>query len=214
MDKSIIENLRKDYLFKDLNEIEINSDPFIQFEIWFKESIQHNITETNAMFLATCSKHGMPSVRTVLLKDFNDKGFSFYTNYLSKKGKELQENPKASILFFWKEIERQIRIEGITEKVTRDESEKYFHSRPFGSQIAALTSEQSKVIPDRKFLEGKYTELKNKYEGKEIPLPENWGGYRLIPESIEFWQGRQNRLHDRILYTKVNGDWKIERLSP
>ena len=214
MDKNILFNLRKDYIFKDLNEGEILSDPLRQFEKWFKEAIEAEITEVNAMFLATCGKKGMPAVRTVLLKEFDLRGFSFYTNYSSRKGNDLSENPNASVLFFWKELERQIRIEGVTEKVTRNESEEYFHSRPKGSQIAAMTSEQSKVISGRHILDEKFRELSEKYEGKIIPLPDNWGGYRIIPERIEFWQGRNNRLHDRILYTKENGEWKTERLSP
>lgn len=214
MDKSITENLRKDYVFKDLKESEILDDPIVQFEKWFKDALENIQTDANAMSLATCGKDGKPSVRTVLLKEFSNKGYSFYTNYESRKGRELLENPNAALLFFWKETERQVRIEGVTEKVSREESEKYFHSRPAGSQIAAMTSEQSEVIPDREFLDRKFNELKIRYEGKKVPLPDNWGGYRLIPERIEFWQGRQNRLHDRILYTKTDAGWKIERLSP
>ena len=214
MDKKILFNIRKDYIFEELNEDGILSDPFRQFEKWFNEAIDAEITEVNAMFIATCGKNGMPAVRTVLLKEFDPRGFSFYTNYSSRKGNDLSYNPKASALFFWKELERQIRIEGTTEKVTRSESEEYFHSRPAGSQIAAMTSEQSKVISGRNILDNKFRELTKQYEGKIIPLPDNWGGYRIIPERIEFWQGRKNRLHDRILYTKENEEWKTERLSP
>ncbi|MDQ3020036.1 MAG: pyridoxamine 5'-phosphate oxidase [Bacteroidota bacterium] len=210
-------DIRKDYIFNesnDLKESNVSSDPLEQFMQWFEEALKTDPNEANAMFLATSSKDGKPSVRTVLLKGIDNKGFVFFTNYSSRKGNELNENPNASILFFWKVIERQIRIEGITERVTRDESEEYFHKRPFESQIAALASAQSSVIKSRKTLENKYNELKEKYTGNTVPLPKTWGGYRLIPDKMEFWQGRQNRMHDRILYSKVNGNWKIQRLSP
>lgn len=200
----------------ELLESDVSSDPFEQFKIWFNEAAKIDPSEVhaNAMSLATCSKEGRPSVRTVLLKDFDKRGFVFFTNYSSRKGNELRENPFASLLFYWKDLERQIRIEGATELLTKHESEKYFHNRPFDSQVAALASNQSSVIESREELMSIFDELKEKYEGDIVPLPEYWGGYRLIPEKLEFWQGRQNRLHDRILYSRDNGKWKIERLAP
>jgi len=214
MDKNIFSSLRKDYIFKELKEDEVFTDPFKQFEKWFNEALKIDGLEANAMFLATSSLKGIPSVRTVLLKHFDEKGFVFYTNYSSRKGNDLKENPNASLLFYWKEPERQIRIEGVTEKVTRQESEEYFNSRPFESRISALASKQSSILRNRDELEKKFEELQQKYEGSVVPLPESWGGYRLIPCKIEFWQGRQNRLHDRILFSYEKEKWKIDRLSP
>jgi len=213
-------DIRKDYIFNEknelnvLNEFTISKDPLSQFTKWFETALEDDPSEANAMFLATSTKEGKPSLRTVLLKGYDAEGFLFFTNYESRKGKELMENPYASLLFFWKGLERQVRIEGSIEKVSKEISETYFHSRPFESQLAALSSDQSSVIPDRKCLEDKFNTLKEKFNGNEIPLPENWGGFRLVPDKIEFWQGRQNRLHDRILYSLRNGEWKIERLAP
>lgn len=214
MNKDIFDGLRKEYVFKELTEDEIFSDPFDQFEKWFNDAIEVNGVEANAMFLSTSSLQGMPSVRTVLLKHFDKKGFVFYTNYSSRKGNDLNENPNASILFYWRELERQVRIEGAVEKVSREESDMYFHSRPLESQIAALASNQSTVLKNREELERKFNELKKKYESSITPLPETWGGYRVIAQRIEFWQGRMNRMHDRILFTNEHDSWKIERLSP
>jgi len=214
MDKSIFSDLRKEYIFKELTEDEVFADPFKQFEKWFGEALKIDGVEANAMFLGTCSLKGIPSVRTVLLKHFDEKGFVFYTNYSSRKGNDLKENPNASILFYWKELERQVRVEGFTEKVTRVESEEYFNLRPFESRIAALTSKQSSILKNRDELEKKFNELKEEYEGATVPRPEYWGGYRLAPIKIEFWQGRQNRMHDRILFSKEKDQWKILRLSP
>ncbi|MDZ4712916.1 MAG: pyridoxamine 5'-phosphate oxidase [bacterium] len=217
MNKNSIADIRKDYIFGEstgLKEEDVSGDPFDQFERWFSEKVSSGDPESNAMFIATATKDGKPSLRTVLLKNFDSNGFTFYTNYSSRKGKELEENPFASILFFWKESERQIRIEGIAEKVSRQESDEYFHKRPFESQLAALCSDQSNVIENREVIEKRFTELKKQYENKTIPLPDDWGGYRLIPDKFEFWQGRQNRMHDRIAYTKINSEWKIERLAP
>ncbi len=214
MDKNFFPDLRKEYIFKELNEDEVFADPFKQFKKWFGEALKIDGLEANAMFLATCSLRGIPSVRTVLLKHFDEKGFVFYTNYSSRKGNDLKENPNASVLFYWKELERQVRIEGVTKKVNREESEEYFNSRPFESRIAALTSNQSCILKNRDVLEEKFTELSQRYEGKIVPLPETWGGYRLIPGKIEFWQGRQNRMHDRILFSREKDRWKIDRLSP
>ncbi|HMQ68707.1 MAG TPA: pyridoxamine 5'-phosphate oxidase [Ignavibacteria bacterium] len=209
--------IRKDYVFNEKNELNgstISKDPFTLFQEWFDKALESDPSEANAMSLATSTKDGKPSVRTVLLKGFDKNGFLFFTNYHSRKGKELEENPYASLLFFWRSLERQIRISGKTEKVSREDSEIYFHSRPYDSQIAALCSDQSSVIPDRKYLDEKFISLKEKFNGNEIPLPAFWGGFRLIPDNMEFWQGRQNRLHDRILFTKENNNWKTARLSP
>jgi len=178
------------------------------------EAISSNLLEPNAMILATANKDGAPSARTVLLKGFDERGFVFYTNYESAKAKNLSENPIASLLFFWAELERQARIEGKVEQVSKADSEEYFRSRPRESQLGAWASKQSSVIASREVLEKKFEEMRKKFEGKEIPLPPFWGGYRVIPQSIEFWQGRESRLHDRICYSFENGKWKIERLSP
>lgn len=213
-----ISHIRKDYKFAkktNLFEKDVSRNPYKQFLKWFEDALTADPMEANAMFLGTSTPEGRPSVRTVLLKGFDNKGFTFYTNYDSRKGRELAKNPYASILFFWKELGRQIRIEGKVSKVTRKESEKYFHSRPADSQLAALSSNQSRVIRSRNELEEKFFQLKLKYKDKKIPLPETWGGYRLAPVYMEFWQGRQNRLHDRIIYKKAAGNkWKISRLSP
>ncbi len=212
-----VSDIRKDYLFDkihNLTEQEILADPLKQFEIWFSDALELDAMEANAMFLATSTKEGKPSVRTVLLKGYDENGFIFFTNYSSRKGNEIDENPFASILFFWKELGRQIRIEGALEKVSREQSDEYFHSRPFDSQIAALASDQSKVVENRDAVDNRFNDLKEKYKDSKVPLPENWGGYRVLPERMEFWQGRQNRLHDRILFSKDNGCWKITRLAP
>ncbi|MCL6495010.1 MAG: pyridoxamine 5'-phosphate oxidase, partial [Ignavibacterium sp.] len=211
-DENTLSNLRKNYEKGELIESKINSNPFKQFEIWFVDVLNYNIYEPNAMILAT-SYENKPSARVVLLKGFDETGFKFYTNYNSRKGKQLSLNPNAALLFYWMELERQVRIEGKIEKLSREESLIYFNSRPLESRLGALASNQSEVIPDRSFLEKKYNEVKDKY-GDNPPMPENWGGYKLIPELFEFWQGRPNRLHDRIVYEKISEGWKIYRLSP
>ena len=213
MDKNIAD-IRTDYRLHSLNESDIAAGPIEQFTRWWNDAINSEIPEVNAMTLATAGKDGKPSARIVLLKGFDEKGFVFYTNYESHKGKELADNPKAALVFFWKEIERQIRIEGIVEKVAAAESDTYFFSRPEGSRIGAWASPQSTVIENRELLEANAkhyaTEFKN-----SIPRPPHWGGYRVMPLKIEFWQGRGNRLHDRIQYTKTaEGSWKAERLAP
>ena len=179
-----------------------------------EESLKSNLIDPSAMILATSDKNSIPSVRVVLLKKVDPDGFVFFTNFESRKGKALLENPNASILFFWKELERQIRIEGKVKKISQKDSEEYFHSRPVESQLAAWASEQSSVVPDRKYLEERFEELKTKYIDKKIPLPPFWGGLKLVPVYFEFWQGRENRLHDRICYLKGNSGWKKERLAP
>ncbi|MCW8803186.1 MAG: pyridoxamine 5'-phosphate oxidase [Ignavibacteriaceae bacterium] len=207
-------NEKKNNQSYELNETSINKNPFIQFTKWYKSIITSNLKEPTAMTLSTADVNGNPSARIVLLKEFDDSGFVFYTNYDSRKGKDLKVNPKAALNFFWDEPARQIRIEGRIEKISREASKKYFSTRPRESRIGAWISSQSSVIPNRKFLINKFDELEKKFSNEEIPLPEFWGGYRLIPNYFEFWQGRENRLHDRICYKKENDEWKIFRLAP
>jgi len=210
-----IADLRKNYAQKKLLEKDVASDPFIQFQQWWDEAIAAEIEEVNAMTIATASMDAVPSARIVLLKDFSEKGFVFFTNYNSFKGQQLSENPKASLLFFWKEVERQVRITGLVMKITPDESDAYFYSRPVESQVGAITSPQSQIIESREWLDEKFQHLEKEFQNKKIQRPENWGGYIVKPVIIEFWQGRPGRLHDRIQYTmNANGDWKIERLAP
>lgn len=209
-----IQNLRREYKLNKLSEETVLKNPFSQFQKWFTELLNLDLIEPNAMILATADKNAKSSARVVLLKGLSNRGFSFFTNYTSRKGLDLSENSFASLLFFWAELERQVRIEGKIKKLSRMESKKYFNSRPIESRIAAWASEQSKIIPDRKYLEKKFKEIKERFEGKKIPLPPNWGGFILIPEYFEFWQGRENRLHDRICYKKIKKSWKIYRLAP
>lgn len=210
-----IRDLRQDYKSSFLLEKEVDTDPFKQFSKWFDNAISAKVLEPNAMTLATASKEGLPSARIVLLKDFNEYGFTFYTNFNSYKAQQLEKNPLAALIFFWGDLERQIRIEGVVEKINSTEAEGYFQSRPKGSQLGAWVSPQSEVIPDRSFLEKTLEELSEKYKNKEVPKPEHWGGYRVIPNAIEFWQGRSNRLHDRLLYTQnKDKSWKLIRLAP
>jgi pyridoxamine 5'-phosphate oxidase len=211
---SDIANIRTDYKLKSLSENDVKADAIEQFTEWWKEALQSDIYEVNAMTLATADKEGKPSARIMLLKDYNKDGFVFFTNYASKKGNDIAENPFASLLFFWKELERQVRINGVIEKISAAESNEYFFSRPEGSRIGAHTSPQSMPIANREVLENRYLELSEQLKGKDIPRPEHWGGYLVKPTSIEFWQGRPSRLHDRIRYTKIDTGWKIERLAP
>ncbi len=215
MNKEDIENLRHDYSAATLTEKEVKQDPIKQFDKWFNEAVTANIHEPNAMTLATATNDGRPSARIVLLKGFNNDGFMFYTNYLSRKGKEMAKNPLVSVVFFWGGLERQVRIEGIIEKLSREQSEAYFHSRPKKSQLGAVASAQSQEIEGRKELEAKMAELEIQYADKEVPKPSYWGGYIIKPRIVEFWQGRRSRLHDRIVYKKIdNNNWKIVRLAP
>ena len=215
IDKSTIQNLRQDYRSASLLESDVTENPYSQFEKWFSEALNSEVLEPNAMTLATANTNGIPSARIVLLKGFTDQGFVFYTNYESQKGKEIESIPYAALIFFWGDLERQIRIEGVVEKVSEEESNQYFHSRPKGSQLGALTSPQSQTIFSREFLEEKLADLEKEYEDKEVIKPKHWGGYRVIPNRIEFWQGRSNRLHDRIVYIQgKDQSWKFERLAP
>ena len=214
MNSTSANNEKKNNQSNELNETSINKNPLIQFTKWYESILNSNSNEPTAMMLSTADVNGNPSARIVLLKEFDDSGFVFYTNYESRKGKNLKENPKAALTFFWDEQRRQIRIEGTVEKIIRETSKKYFSSRPRESQIGAWVSAQSSVVPNRKLLESKFDELAEKFGNEEIPLPDFWGGYRVIPNYFEFWQGRENRLHDRICYKKENDEWKIFRLAP
>lgn len=214
MNKNIAD-IRKDYQLQTLVETDIATNPIEQFNKWWDEAVNSELDEVNAMTLATASASGMPSARIVLLKSFSAEGFIFFTNYNSHKGKELEENPFACLVFFWKELERQIRITGSIEKVDGAESDEYFNSRPVGSRIGAWASPQSSVIPSRETIESNLVKYQQKFAGGEITRPPHWGGFIVKPTIIEFWQGRPNRLHDRIQYSKLeDGKWKIERLAP
>ncbi len=209
-----IAELRKDYRQQSLSESEVEAEPIKQFEKWWDEAVQSQAEEVNAMTLATCNSKGHPSARIVLLKGFSEKGFIFFTNYESKKGIELKENPYACLVFFWKELERQVRIEGVVQKISEAESDEYFLLRPEGSRLSAWSSPQSSVIKDRNILEKNVDHYSRAFTNGNIPRPPFWGGYIVKPSSVEFWQGRPNRLHDRLLYTETGTGWKIERLAP
>jgi pyridoxamine 5'-phosphate oxidase len=207
--------IRKHYSQKTLSEEDVKENPIVQFEQWWAEAIAAEIVEANAMTLATASLDALPSARVVLLKGFNEKGFIFFTNYRSYKGQQLSENPKACLVFFWKELERQVRIIGLVEKLSGEENDNYFYSRPVESQVGALASPQSQVIESRKWLDETFRKLENEMRDNKIQRPAHWGGYRVKPVIIEFWQGRVSRLHDRIQYSlEDSGQWKIERLAP
>ena len=214
MDRTVAD-LRKDYTLQELNETEVDPNPVIQFQKWFDQVCSVDIPEPNAMTVATVSSEGKPSARMVLLKDYDGRGFVFYTNYNSRKGQELIANPHAALVFWWAQLERQVRITGSVEKISAQESDEYFHSRPFNSRLGAWTSNQSEIVSSRQTLEQRLQQLQAKYKDLEVPRPPHWGGFRVIPAEIEFWQGRSSRLHDRLLYSKNNDStWKIERLSP
>ena len=197
-----------------LNETEIDPNPLKQFEKWYDDAVSTGVPEADAMTLATATKDGSPDARIVLLKSFDDRGFVFYTNYQSRKAKELGENEMACLLFYWLPVKRQVRIEGTVEKVSEEESDDYFHTRPWGSKLGAWASDQSEVIAGREDLEKRFEEFELKF-ADNVPRPPHWGGYRVKPNAIEFWQGRDNRLHDRIRYrAQEDGSWRIERLAP
>lgn len=207
--------IRKDYSLRSLEIDQVSSDPFSQFRTWLKEAMQAEVLEVNAMCLSTLGKDGFPNSRIVLLKEL-DLGFVFFTNYESAKGKELESYPKASLTFFWAEIERQVRVVGTVSRISAEESDAYFLSRPFGSQLGAWASPQSQVIANREVIEANHIELENQFSESTIVRPMHWGGYRLVPHRIEFWQGRPSRLHDRICYEKdeATTSWKLSRLAP
>jgi pyridoxamine 5'-phosphate oxidase len=209
------DTVRKEYATQGLTESDLDPNPFTQFQRWYQEAVAASVIEPNAMTLATATRDGIPSARTILLKGFDERGFTFYTNYESQKGKELAENPNAALVFYWATFERQIRITGTIHKIPPEESEAYFNSRPMGARLGAWVSLQSQVIPNREVLEERLTELMNEFADTEnVPMPPYWGGYCLAPTEIEFWQGRVNRLHDRFRYLLRGSDWQIERLSP
>ncbi len=210
-----IAKIRADYTRDSLGEAEVGNDPVAFFRKWFQEAEVADVSEVNAMTLATADGSGKPSARIVLLKGLEEDSFVFFTNYDSSKGEQMAARPDVALLFFWKELERQVRIEGKVEKINAADSEAYFHSRPEGSQISALASPQSQVIPGREVLEDKVKQLEQQYASGEVPRPEHWGGYRVIPDRIEFWQGRHNRLHDRIVFTgNGQNNWIRQRLAP
>ncbi len=210
-----VANLRQDYTKQGLREIDLDADPFKQFKKWFDQALAAQLPEPNAMTLATATLEGKPSARMVLLKDFSDRGFVFYTNYHSHKGQEIATNPQAALVFWWAQLERQVRIEGKVELVSPTESDEYFHSRPINSQLGAWVSNQSQIVNSREVLEQRQAQLIVEYEQQIIPRPQHWGGFRVVPTEIEFWQGRPSRLHDRLLYRlQEDRSWIIERLSP
>jgi pyridoxamine 5'-phosphate oxidase len=214
LDSEALSKLRRSFTLKVLRKFSVSPNPVEQFAIWMNEALDSAILDPNAMVLSTVSVEGIPSARIVLLRNFDEKGFVFFTNYESAKANDLQSNNNVSLLFFWAELERQIRVTGIAEKISQEESEEYFNSRPREHQMSAWASKQSSVIENRKTLEDKFDEMKKHFEGKHIPLPPFWGGFRVVPQKFEFWKGRESRLHDRICYRNETGEWKIQRLSP
>ena len=208
-----IQRRRHEYTLKQLNEQDVDPNPFVQFDIWFKLALDANLPDANALTLATVNPEGKPTARILLLKDYSNDGYCFFTNYKSKKGEDLEQNPFGAMVFFWPELEKQIRIEGRVERLSPEQSNKYFMARPIGSRLAAAASPQSDVIKDRVEIETAIKEFETKY-GDQFDRPDFWGGYRLIPEKFEFWQGRENRLNDRIEFILENGKWNFHRLAP
>lgn len=214
MKRDFLHSIRKDYHFGQLLEKNINPSPLKQFAIWLDQAMEKEDNEPTAMTLATVDQFGYPSARMVLLKYYSENGFIFFTNYDSQKGKDIANNHNVALLFFWNSLERQIRIEGQAEKISAGESDEYFFSRPFDSQVAAYTSSQSSVIPNRTYLEERFSANNKLFSSEQIKRPDNWGGYLVIPKCFEFWQGRPDRLHDRIRYSLKEGEWVTERLAP
>jgi pyridoxamine 5'-phosphate oxidase len=214
LDKNTIANLRVDYTLKSFDEKDVNPNPIKQFEIWMQEAITAQVNEPNAMTLATIKSNSAPSARIVLLKGLQDNGFSFFTNYNSHKADEMVLNPNVALVFCWLELQRQVRIEGAVEKLSEQESDAYFASRPRASQIGAHASQQSTIIKSRTELEDAYQQVEHQFNDQDVPRPKNWGGYLVKPHLIEFWQGRKSRLHDRFCYSLKNNDWQVSRLSP
>ena len=209
-----IADIRREYARARLDEAHVSPDPVAEFDRWFSQAQEAKVLEPNAMALATATRDGTPSVRMVLLKGYDERGFVFFTDYRSRKGAELEGNPRAALAFYWGELERQVRITGTVELTSAQESEEYFRTRPRGSRLGAWVSHQSRVIPSRDLLESRLREVEERFPTDDVPLPPHWGGYRLRPEEMEFWQGREDRLHDRIRYLRDGGGWKVERLSP
>ncbi len=209
-----LQDMRQDYKKAELSEESVSESPFVQFEKWFGDAQKSQLLEPNSMVLATCGSDGLPNLRAVLLKIFDERGFVFFTNYHSNKAREIEENPNVAAEFLWLDLERQVRVRGRCEKISTAESLSYFLKRSRESQIGAWVSDQSKIISSRKMLMMQIEKMKAKFQSGDVPLPDFWGGYRILPQSIEFWQGRESRLHDRILYTKEGENWKISRLAP
>jgi pyridoxamine 5'-phosphate oxidase len=210
-----IADIRREYSRARLDEANVSRDPMVEFSRWFAEALEAQVPDPNAMTLATATPEGEPSARIVLLKGFDERGFVFFTDYRSRKGAELEANPLVALVFYWAELDRQIRITGGVSLTSREESEAYFKTRPLGSRLGAWVSHQSQVIPSRRVLEQGLREVEGRFPGGEVPLPPYWGGYRVVPDTIEFWQGRESRLHDRIRYVREEGrEWRVERLSP
>ena len=209
-----IDDLRREYARARLDEADVSHDPLVEFARWFAEAQEAQASDANAMTLATATTDGAPSARVVLLKAFDERGFVFFTDYRSRKGAELEANPRAALVFYWAELDRQVRITGGVSLTSPEESERYFRSRPLGSRLGAWASHQSRVIPGRAALEADLREVEARFANGDVPLPEHWGGYRVVPETIELWQGRESRLHDRIADRKDGAGWKIARLAP
>jgi pyridoxamine 5'-phosphate oxidase len=209
-----IAHLRREYARARLDERDVDPDPLVQFHKWFDDARRAELPEPNAMTLATATRAGVPSARMVLLKAADERGFTFFTDYRSRKGQELEANPHAALVFFWGELERQVRITGTVGRVSREETEAYFRTRPRESRLGAWTSHQSTVLAGRETLEARLREVAARHPGDEVPTPPHWGGYLLKPDALEFWQGRESRLHDRVRYQREAGGWRIERLSP